>query len=60
MNYGGVSLDTNQNGEDIPLILLDELEIESCRLLKIDVEGMELSVLEGGTRMIEKCKPVIS
>ncbi len=59
MNYGGVSLDTNQNGENVSLILLDELEIDSCRLLKIDVEGMELSVLKGGTGMIEKCKPVI-
>ncbi len=59
MNYGGVSLDTNQNGENVSLVLLDELEIDSCRLLKIDVEGMELSVLKGGTGMIEKCKPVI-
>ncbi len=59
MNYGGVSLDTNQNGESVPLILLDELEIDSCRLIKIDVEGMELSVLKGGTGMIEKCNPFI-
>ncbi len=26
MNYGCVSLDSNQNGENVPLVLLDELE----------------------------------
>lgn len=59
MNYGGVRLGGYQTGEQVPAIPLDEIELQSCRLLKIDVEGMELSVLKGGCRMIQKFKPVI-
>lgn len=40
-------------------ILREELSISKIDLLKIDVEGHELSVLEGASETIEKCLPVI-
>jgi len=38
---------------------LDDFEITACSFLKIDVEGHELSVLEGATQTITRCRPVI-
>jgi len=36
-----------------------DAEVRDVDFIKIDVEGMELSVFEGGRRLIEKEKPVI-
>jgi FkbM family methyltransferase len=41
------------------LITLDSLALSSIDFVKIDVEGYELSVLEGATALINKCAPVI-
>lgn len=42
-----------------PLYTLDSLCIDSPMLLKIDVEGHEIEVLEGSTNTIEKYLPLI-
>jgi FkbM family methyltransferase len=57
-NFGGLSLPEQQLGEEVPVIALDELTLERCRLLKVDVEGMELDVLKGAARLIERCRPL--
>jgi FkbM family methyltransferase len=44
---------------DTPVITLDSLALSRCDLIKIDVEGMELSVLEGAAHTIERHRPVI-
>jgi FkbM family methyltransferase len=36
---------------------LDYFELDRLDFIKIDVEGMELEVLEGGRNTIEKCRP---
>jgi FkbM family methyltransferase len=42
----------------VPVRILDEFELEPC-LIKIDVEGSECGVLEGGRKCIEKYKPAL-
>jgi FkbM family methyltransferase len=62
-NYGGVALAasaaTEAGGERVPVMALDGLGIERCRLLKIDVEGMELDVLEGGRTLVAQLRPIV-
>jgi FkbM family methyltransferase len=58
-NFGGVGLGASGDGEAAPVITLDSLVLPSCKLVKIDVEGMELQVLRGAVRLIEKFKPVL-
>jgi FkbM family methyltransferase len=63
-NYGGVGLVDGDRvgaggGEQVPVMTLDELALQRCRLLKIDVEGMELDVLEGAHALIAATRPLI-
>lgn len=62
-NYGGTSLDTNNNLDvDIPMITLDYFMPFINKLvsfIKIDVEGFEVQVLMGAKEIITKYKPVI-
>lgn len=46
-------------GDCVPMIPLDSLNFEAVDLLKIDVEGFELQVLQGARRLIEAFRPVI-
>jgi len=48
---------TNDSGITVPIRRLDEIEIEndSVSLLKIDVEGYEKFVIEGGEYLLQKC-----
>jgi Methyltransferase FkbM domain len=41
------------------MLPLDALRLESCRLIKIDVEGMEADVLRGSRQTIKKCSPIL-
>jgi len=38
---------------------LDEFELNSVAVMKVDVEGMEANVLRGGLATIERCRPAI-
>lgn len=58
-NFGGVSLNYETGGEQIQISTLDSFGIQFCRLLKIDVEGMELQVLRGGSETIRRCQPIL-
>lgn len=44
---------------DFRTLTLDELSLEKCRLIKIDVDGNELDVLQSGAVMIARCRPVL-
>ncbi|MEA2727940.1 MAG: hypothetical protein QOF70_2415 [Acetobacteraceae bacterium] len=45
--------------EFIPVVTIDSLGLERVDLLKIDAEGMEMEVLRGAEKTIERCRPVI-
>jgi len=42
-----------------PFVSLDSLGLGSCRLLKIDVDGKELEVLQSGVGLLARCRPVL-
>jgi FkbM family methyltransferase len=50
---------TVKEGHSIPIIPIDALALDSCSLIQLDVEGMELPVLSGAANTIFKYKPVI-
>lgn len=59
-NFGGVSLNSSMvSGETMPLLTLDDLQLECCHLIKIDVEGMEGEVLKGARQTIQRFRPVL-
>ena len=43
----------------VPTATLDALNLTSCALVKIDVEGMEDQVLQGAERLLTSCAPVV-
>jgi FkbM family methyltransferase len=43
----------------VPMARLDDLDLPGCDFLKVDVEGFEYMVLRGGTKLIEKYRPVV-
>ena len=63
-NFGGVELfhDWSTSGcrtATVPLIPLDSLGLRRCDFMKIDVEGMELDVLQGGAETIARTQPIL-
>jgi FkbM family methyltransferase len=61
INLGGLTLGGFGPGEgdDVALTTLDELALPDCRLIKIDVEGMEGEVLAGGVGTLARCRPIL-
>ena len=58
-NFGALELGNWTVGEEIPVITLDSLGLAYCHLIKIDVEGMELDVLEGAVDTVARHQPVL-
>lgn len=58
-NFGGVSLGDTPQGERVPLITLDSLDLPACHVLKADVEGMELEVVSGALETIDRYRPIM-
>jgi FkbM family methyltransferase len=42
-----------------PFMALDDLALERCDLIKVDVDGNELQVLQSGAMQIERLRPVL-
>jgi len=69
-NFGGVSLiqsnlnpfypENNDPKQQINMITLDSfLFLKKCNFIKIDVENMEINVLRGGRKFLEKFRPIL-
>jgi FkbM family methyltransferase len=57
-NFGGTSLG-GEGGEAVRLTTVDHFPLPSLRLLKIDVEGMEVEVLRGARETIARHRPAL-
>src|SRR5262249_22498904 len=58
-NFGAYGLSAEADGEIVPVLTVDGLELSRCDLLKIDVQGMELAVLQGAAATIARCRPML-
>jgi len=43
----------------IPTMLIDDLNLDSCDLIHLDIEGFEVNAINGGLLTIKKFKPII-
>jgi FkbM family methyltransferase len=51
--------DVNEGEFEIPRITIDSLKLPKVKLIKVDVDGHELEVLNGAEQTIKRCKPII-
>ncbi|GAB6053231.1 hypothetical protein JCM17960_20510 [Magnetospira thiophila] len=58
-NFGGLDLRRDWQGEPVDVLVLDNLNLPKCKLIKIDVEGMEAEVLEGARQTIARLRPIL-
>jgi FkbM family methyltransferase len=61
-NFGGLELarDYSQcRTYTVPVLTIDDLRLHACHFLKIDVEGMEKTVLAGATETIRRFRPIL-
>jgi|CZKU01.1.fsa_nt_gi FkbM family methyltransferase len=58
-NFGAVKASADGAGETVDVIPIDELDLQRCDLIKVDVEGMEAKAIAGATQTIERCRPVL-
>lgn len=56
-NYGAGYIIPRDDG--IQSMLIDDLRLERCDLIQLDIEGYELEALKGGAKTIEQFKPTI-
>ena len=47
------------HGMAVELVPLDEFELQECRLIKIDAEGMEGEVIDGAHGLLERLRPLV-
>ena len=58
-SFGGFSITGHSAGEKVAVLTIDSLELAQCRMIKVDVEGMECEVLEGARETIARLKPIL-
>jgi FkbM family methyltransferase len=59
-NYSAMSIVRHApGGETVPLVTLDSLNLSTCRVIKIDTEGMEEQVIDGACELIARCRPIL-
>ncbi len=59
LNFDSFRLGQFDTGENVPIQTIDSLDLNRCRLIKVDVEGMECEVLEGAHNTIERLRPLL-
>lgn len=59
-DYSNVAKTPSGAAPAVPSVTLDSLDLTSCRLLKVDVDGGELGVLRGAEGFLQKHRPVLA
>ena len=62
-DIGGIHITPNEEiqntNKSVPTMLIDDLNLDDCSIIQLDVEGYEYYALKGAKNTIEKFKPVI-
>ena len=58
-NFGGLSLGASVPGDRVPVVTVDGFNLSRCDFVKIDVEGMEQTVLRGAAKTLDRFKPIL-
>ncbi|WP_340643878.1 FkbM family methyltransferase [Phenylobacterium sp.] len=58
-DYSNVSRRSDGALTSVPSMALDSLELPSCRLLKVDVDGGEIGVLRGAEAFLARHRPLL-
>lgn len=58
-NFGGLGLGAYTQGESVPVVAIDDLNLNACHFMKIDIEGMEREAILGAKQTLERWKPVL-
>ena len=61
-NFGGIELTddcSNCRTYTVPVLRIDDLPLDTCHFMKIDVEGMEKQVLAGAVDTIRRFQPLL-
>jgi len=59
LNFAALNITGHTDGDVVELRPIDAMNLSVCKLIKIDVEGMELSVLQGAEKTIHRCRPFL-
>ena len=59
-NHSNVGVHTIKEGNKIPMITIDTMNLDACDLIQLDVEGYEPNVIKGALETIKKFWPVIT
>jgi FkbM family methyltransferase len=58
-NFGALKISQFREGNPTETLIIDDLKLGRCKLIKIDVEEGENKILAGAKATIEKCQPVL-
>lgn len=58
-NYGGIGVGLVAEGEEVALTSIDELALQACHFIKIDIEGMEEEAIHGAKETISRLRPFL-
>jgi|SRR3989344_4100535 len=58
-NFGAVQISKYDVGDVVDQICIDDLSLDKCDLIKIDVEGMERLVVKGAEKTINRFRPIV-
>jgi FkbM family methyltransferase len=64
-NFGGqemaqmIAEETSETVAHVKSVRIDDMSLAACDFVKIDVEGMELSVLQGAAETIRRHRPIL-
>lgn len=58
-NFGAAALFREGDGEAVSVMTIDQLQLQSCHFMKVDIEGMEIAALHGARATIARHRPIL-